>query len=131
MPKDEDLRRQIVQNHHDSTVAGHPGRWKTLELVSRNYWWPDITRYVAKYVKGCDRYNRTKIYSAKPSDQLVPTVIPKGIWEIITVDLITGLPESQGYNAIMVVVDRLSKLIHALLTNNIVTSEGITRLFRD
>ena len=38
VPKDDDLRRQIVHNHHDSPVAGHPGRWKTLELVSRNYW---------------------------------------------------------------------------------------------
>ena len=42
VPKDDDLRRQIVHNHHDSPVAGHPGRWKTLELVSRNYWWPGI-----------------------------------------------------------------------------------------
>ena len=131
MPKDEDLRRQIVQNHHDSTVAGHPGRWKILELVSRNYWWPGIIRYVAKYVKGCDRCNRTKTYPAKLSGQLVPTEIPKGIWEIITVDLVTGLPESQEYNVIMVVVNRLSKLVHALPTNNTVTSEGIARFFRD
>ena len=34
---DEDLRRQIVQLHHDLPSAGHPGRWKTYELVSRNY----------------------------------------------------------------------------------------------
>ena len=53
-----------------------------------------MTRYVAKYVKGYDRYNRTKIYPAKLSGQLIPTEIPKGIWEIITIDLITGLPES-------------------------------------
>ena len=59
------------------------------------------------------------------------TEIPKDIWEIITVDLITGLPESQGYNAIIVVVDRLSKLVYALPTNDIVISEGIARLFRD
>ena len=129
--KDDDLRRQIVHNHCDSPVAGHPGRWKTLELVSRNYWWPGISRYVAKYVKGCDRCNRTKTFPAKPSGQLVPTQIPKRVWEIMTVDLITGLPESQGYNAIMVTVDRLSKLVHAIPTNDTVTSEGIARLFRD
>ena len=79
VPKDDDLRRQIVHNHHDSPVAGHPGRWKTLELVSRNYWWPGISRYVAKYVKGCDRCNRTKTFPAKPSGQLVPTQIPKRV----------------------------------------------------
>ena len=102
MPKDEDLRRQIVQNHHDSTVAGHPDRWKTLELVSRNYWWPGITKFIAQYVKGCDRCSRTKTYPAKPMGELVPNQIPKKVWEIITMDLITGLSDSQGYNAIIV-----------------------------
>ena len=32
-----DLRRRIVQLHHDLPFAGHPGRWKTYELISRNY----------------------------------------------------------------------------------------------
>jgi hypothetical protein len=131
VPKDEDLRRQIVKAHHDSQVTGHPGRWKTLELVSRNYWWPGISRYIALYVKGCDRCNRTKTFPAKPAGKLLPTQIPKDIWQIITVDLITGLPESQGYNAIMVTVDRLSKMLHIAPTTDTVTSEGMARLFRD
>ena len=38
VPKDSELRRAIVEAHHDSTIIGHPGRWKTLELVSRNHW---------------------------------------------------------------------------------------------
>ena len=38
VPDSLDLRRQIVALCHDSRIAGHPGRWKTLELVSRNYW---------------------------------------------------------------------------------------------
>ena len=131
VPKDSELRRQIVELHHDSQVVGHPGRWKTIELVSRNYWWPGMTRYIASYVKGCDRCNRTKTFPAKPAGKLVPTQIPKDIWEIITVDLITGLPESQGYDAILVIIDRLSKLLHALPTTGTVTSEGLARLFRD
>ncbi|GLB41131.1 putative retrotransposable element tf2 155 kda protein type 1-like [Lyophyllum shimeji] len=40
VPNIPKLRRRIVEQHHDSRVAGHPGRWKTLELVSRSYWWP-------------------------------------------------------------------------------------------
>jgi hypothetical protein len=100
-------------------------------LVSRNYWWPGISRFIASYTKGCDRCNRTKTYPASPVGKLVPTHIPKDIWEIITVDLTTGLPESQGYNAIMVVVDRLSKMIHVIPTTDQITSEGIARLYRD
>ena len=43
---DDTLRQQIVQMHHDLPSAGHPGRWKTYELVSRNYWWPGMTTFV-------------------------------------------------------------------------------------
>ena len=38
MPKDEELRAEVIQLHHDVPVAGHGGRWKTVELVTRNYW---------------------------------------------------------------------------------------------
>ena len=131
VPKDMELRRKIVEAHHDTTVAGHPGRWKTLELVSRNYWWPGMSRYIATYLKGCDRCNRTKTFPAKPSGKLVPTQIPNEVWQIISVDLITGLPESLGYDTILVVIDRLSKLLHAIPTNETLSSEGLARLFRD
>ena len=46
VPPSADIRRKIVALNHDSQVAGHPGRWKTLELVSRNYWWPQMSRYI-------------------------------------------------------------------------------------
>lgn len=131
VPRDMDLRRQIVQAHHDSYSAGHPGRWKTLELVSRNYWWPSLSRFIARYCDGCDRCNRTKTFPAKPSGKLIPTQIPKDIWQIITVDLITDLPECQGFNSIMITIDRLSKMLHAIPTNKELTAEGTARLFRD
>jgi hypothetical protein len=38
VPNDRDLRCRIVEQHHDTCIAGHAGRFKTLELVSRNYW---------------------------------------------------------------------------------------------
>jgi hypothetical protein len=40
VPNDRDLRRRIVEQHHDTCIAGHAGHFKTLALVSRNYWWP-------------------------------------------------------------------------------------------
>ena len=43
VPHDTKLRMEIISLHHDSPVAGHPGQWKTQELISRNYWWPGIT----------------------------------------------------------------------------------------
>ena len=42
VPKDKDLRDEVIHLHHDTYAAGHPGRFKTAELVLRNYWWPRI-----------------------------------------------------------------------------------------
>ena len=49
-----DLHHKISALCHDSKLAGHLGRWKTLELISRNYWWPQMSRYIGKYVSTCN-----------------------------------------------------------------------------
>jgi len=36
--RDEELRKEITCLHHNTSISGHPGCWKMLELVMRNYW---------------------------------------------------------------------------------------------
>jgi hypothetical protein len=48
VPNDRDLRHPIVKQHHNTCIAGHAGRFKTLELISHTYWWPQISRYICK-----------------------------------------------------------------------------------
>ena len=55
--KDCELHCCIVAQHHDTKVAGHPGRFKTLELVVRNYWWPQMSYFVDEYIKHCNLCN--------------------------------------------------------------------------
>ena len=52
--KDKKLRVEIIQLHHDVLVAEHERRWKTIELVTRNYWWPEVIRDVERYIDRCD-----------------------------------------------------------------------------
>jgi len=54
VPKDEKLRAEIIRLHHDTLIGGHRGQWKMVELVTRNFWWPGITKKVKRYVEGCD-----------------------------------------------------------------------------
>ena len=100
-------------------------------MVSRNYWWPGLTGYTARYVRGCDTCNRTKSFPTKKVRKLSPNQVPDRRWQIISVDVIGELPESRGYNAILVVVDCLSKRIHTVPTVTLVDSEGTARLFLD
>ena len=60
VPKDEELRVEIIQLHHDVPVARHGGKWKTTELVMRNYWWPGVTKDMMRYVEGFDMCQRMK-----------------------------------------------------------------------
>jgi len=46
VPKDEKLRVEIIWLHHDMPIAGYGGQWKIVELVTRNYWWPGVTKEV-------------------------------------------------------------------------------------
>jgi len=52
--KDKELRTEIIWLHHDIPMVGHEGKWKMVELVTRNYWWPGVTRKVGRYVEGCN-----------------------------------------------------------------------------
>jgi len=56
VPKDKKLRLEVIWLYHDVPVTGHRGRYKMTELVTRNYWWPGVTRDVGKYVEECDLY---------------------------------------------------------------------------
>jgi len=67
----------------------------------------------------------------QPFGPLVSNKVPNGPWEIISMDLITQLPESNGYNAICVIVDRLTKRAHFILINNQFSLKDIAQLLYD
>jgi hypothetical protein len=118
-----------MEQHHDTRVAGHAGRFKTLEMVSRNYWWPQMSRYIGVYVKTCDLCNRTKLQHHRPSGELHPTETPEERWQVISVDFIVELPESHGYDVIMNVVDSVSKRVHCIFTHTTISAEGAALLY--
>jgi hypothetical protein len=94
VPNDRDLRHHIIEQHHDTCIAGHAGHFKTLELVARNYWWPQMSCYIGIYVKTCDLCDRTKLQHRQPFGELHPSETPAAPWDTISVDFIVELPES-------------------------------------
>jgi len=126
MLKDKELQTEIIQLHHDIPVAGHGERWKTMELVTRNYWWPGVTRDIGRYVEGCDMCQRMKNRTEEVAGKLKLSEVPKKLWTHLTVDFITKLPLVARKDAILVVCDKLSQM-----TDFVTTTEGLARLFKD
>ena len=98
--------------HHDSLAAGHFGISKTIELISRNFWWPKLNNDVKKFIKSCFICSKSKIPRHKPYGLLSPLSTPVRPWSDISMDFIVELPKSKDMTTILVVVDRLTKMSH-------------------
>ena len=131
VPKDEKLRAEIIRLHYDTPIGGHGGQWKMVELVTRNFWWPGVTKEVKRYVEEYNACQQNKNRIEQPAGKLMPNSIPERPWMHISADFITKLPLAQGYDSILVVVDWLTKMVHFILTTEKTSAEGLVRLFRD
>ena len=124
-------RRIIYGIHHTDPTAGHAGIQPTTELIARYWYWPELKKDIHKWVQRCDSCQRYKNFPQKKPGQLHPNEIPTRPWEIVTMDLLTDLPESEGYDAILVVVDRFSKMIRLIPTNKTMDSNALLRVCWD
>ena len=126
------LQQQILQHYHDHALAGHPGITTTLQMVAKDYWWPDMKQFVQNYVKGCAVCQATKPNTVQPRAPLLPiAVVPKAIpFQTISLDLITDLPVSKGYDSILTIVDHdCSKAAIFLPCRKTIDVEGIAHLY--
>ena len=131
MLKDKKLRAEIIQSYHDISEAGHEGRQKTIELVTRNYWQPEVMRDIEQYVEWYDMYQRMKNRIEVLVRKLKLTKIPEKPWTHLTVEFITKLLLVARGDVILVVCGRLSKITHFVATTKEISAEGLVWLFRD
>ena len=130
VPNVADLHQDILREHHDVPYAGHRGIDRTKQAIARTYWWPGLDTDVNDYVRVCPHCQRNKASSQKPGGLLQPLPVPNDVWESISMDFITQLPTTRnGHDAIVVFVDRLSKMVHFAPTHTTVGAEGVAKLF--
>ncbi len=125
----EDLHLHVLQNNHDHILAGHFGQNRTLELVQRSYTWPQMREYVRHYVKLSTVCGRNKTPRHRPYGLLKPLPVPECPWDSISMDFIEQLLDSNGFTAILVVIDRASKQAIFIPTHDTINSEELARLF--
>jgi len=112
IPEDEALQTEIAQGCHDSLVAGHFGQEKTMEIVTRDFYWEKPPDWIRDYVRSCEECQHRKSRRHAKYGLLQPLEVPYATWSCISTDFITQLPESQGKNQIRVVVDRFTKMAY-------------------
>jgi RNase H-like domain found in reverse transcriptase/Reverse transcriptase (RNA-dependent DNA polymerase)/Integrase zinc binding domain/Chromo (CHRromatin Organisation MOdifier) domain/Retroviral aspartyl protease len=130
VPESEDLRKHIIAQYHDEAIGGHRGVKRTLEAVTRTFAWYGVAKDVAQYVASCPSCQRNKSSTSKPGGLLQPLPIPTRPWGSVSLDFIGPLPETaQGHNAILVFVDRLTKMARLCATTITCSAKEVANLF--
>ena len=88
-----------------------------------------MSRYIRQYISTCDLCLRTKLIRQALVGELHPLQIPDLRWDMLSVDFVMELPLSFGHDAVITVVDSVSKQAHFILTHTMVTVERAARLF--
>lgn len=132
IPDVPELRNECIAQVHDDPWAGHFGVTKTTKAAQQYYWWPGLARDVKAYVTTCASCQRNKPSNRKPGGLLRPLPVPGRRWDSVSLDLITHLPTTKaGNDAIVVFVDRLSKMVHAVPCKTSIDAPELARMLVD
>jgi len=88
-----------------------------------------MSRYIGQYISTCDLCLRTKLIRQALVGELHPLWIPDSRWDMLSVDFVMELPLSSGHDAMMTVVDLVSKWAHFIPMHTTVTVKGAAQLF--
>lgn len=132
VPNSKACRQYIMYQVHDHPTAGHMGVKKTYDFLARQFYWPGIRAYARTYVESCTRCRAAKNVSLKQGGLLQSLQIPSRRWQQVSMDFITGLPPTpQQHDAILTLVDTVSKMAHFIPTKTTVSAEGVVSLLAD
>ena len=124
------LRLTLMHDTHDAVAAGHLGIDKTYEHLRRRFSWPRMKKNVYEYVRSCNSCQRNKASTQKPIGMMAPTEVPSRRWEHVTMDFVVRLPKTkEGYDAVMVIVCKLSKQVVFSPTTTDVSASGAAKLY--
>lgn len=137
VPQDRSLKQEILKSIHDDPYAGHFSSERTIELLRRNFWWPQLRKDVVDYVQTCDICQRTKSKRHRPYGELQALPRPERPWSDISMDFVTGLPPSKktggtaAYDSILVIVDRYTKMVKYIPAKTTITADELATTLAD
>ena len=132
VPNERTCKQYVMWSVHDHPTAGHMGSRKTYMMLARQFYWPGMVLYSKAYVESCTRCRSAKSVTSKPNGLLQSLQIPNRRWAHVSLDFITGLPKSRnGNDAILTLVDTVSKMAHFIPTKTTVSAAETVELLAD
>jgi hypothetical protein len=129
---DNETRRKILREVHDMPSGGHPGISNTWHLIDRQYKGPRLCKFIEQYIKGCAKCQEAKPKTTLKCAPLIPfdMHVEQGPFQYVSMDLITDLPKSGKYDAILTIVDQgCSKATKFIPYMKSIDGEGTATLY--
>ncbi len=125
-------KRDLMTLVHNHPMAGHPGRDETLRQAQKHLKWEGMKAWIADYIAGCAICQQNKNFTHRPRIPLYHITTPEDTlpFQQIAMDLITGLPNIQGKDAILTIIDHgCSRAAVFLPCSVTITGPGIAALY--
>ena len=118
----KDLVKNICEIFHCELDHVHPGQLETIHIIKKVFWWVGMKDDIIAFVKSCDACQRSK-YSNKTLGKIITMGVPNGKWNVVSMDF-TDMPLCEGFNSLLVVVDKFSKMVKLIPMLEKVTKTG-------
>jgi hypothetical protein len=130
IPENEDIRSIILKEAHRSLYYVHPGVMKMYVEMKKLFFWGGIKHNVVNFVARCLEFQQVKANHHHPTGLLQPHDIPMSKWEVISMDFVVGFPlTSHRHNAILVIVDKLTKSAHFIPVRDTYNVTDVDQVF--
>jgi hypothetical protein len=127
--QDEALRTKIIQALHSSAIGGHSGIPVTIRRIKQYFFWPGLKKDVQLFVSACAVCQQANPDRDKYPGLLQPLPIPDSAWQVVSLDFVEGLPQYRLVNAILVVVEKISKYSHFIPLAHPFTAFSVAQLY--
>ena len=122
------IRTLLVKEVHEGALGGHFGIQKTLDMVAQHFFWPKMLGTIGKYILKCETCVKAKLTFHK--GEYKPLPVANRPWEYVSMDFVVALPRTQrGKDAIMVIVDRFSKMAHFIACHKADDANNVAKLY--